>query len=756
MFGLFFNEELRTRRTCFILSKLLASPGAAKVMLESLPDPGGFGAARILQIVSFADAVLNDSIDFAPKVRKHRRIKVIVRENVMGSARSRNLEGLVAVLDAHNLSPIVPEDIWHVYCAMREGALCKFYAALGKLILASALGRKPEPSILPLGELAWVRTLTLSTVAAALYPPESALLNDQMFRWSDEYTRQHIRHHRASSLDTTANSTATNTGTNTALSWATLATLLMGITGWKLGISVLSICLLALPFLAIMAQAHHAYAVVKGIPRLLLAYNPTVCPIESSVAIAVPVLLHSALDEASFAARMRENFNRQGHPCLIVLLTDFEDSEDGKSSLEECEKLDHLADAMKSAFEDSPQGWLILHRERRFTQTQNSYIGWERKRGKILQFCQLLYFGVDAFSKKYNLEQATLCGVQWVLVADEDSVLLSGALDALLAAALHPLNQSPDSRRVKRIFAPAVATVPAAHRRWRFDWIYCMWAKRNPWFETFGEVPFAGKGLFQASELALSAAILPPERILSHDTLEGYLLGTSYCEKARIVESLPTRYESVISRLHRWVRGDAQNWIYGRDVIKRRFARIHSRTHKIHRLGQLMFPIGLLTCMNGIMGPVSRFYVAVLALLLIGPPVTACFGRLVFRFVPSVRYLLSEAFGFFSACFNHFFRVITAAHWSAVIAHAVLTVLVRCVSGSRLLEWKTSGQSGAKGAMSYIGWASGCIAGLGILLVDTSLLAKFLLAVWLLFPAFAATIFADKYARASSEVNSDV
>lgn len=755
MFGLFFTEELRTRRTCFILGKLLASPGAANVMLASFPGPGGFGAARLLQVVSFAGAVLKDSVDFGPAARRHRRVKALVREHAMGVAASADLEALAAALDAHGLSPLAAEELWHAYCALREGVLCGFYAALGEVILASAAGRAAAPGGLPLAELAWVRTLTPSTVAAALYPPESALMDDQVFRRSDESTRQAIRQHRVRAPGAAAGPAATDAGTATALRAPALATLLMGMTGWKLGVPGLPICLLAAPFLAVMAQARHAYAVVRNSPRRLPAYDVAACPVEGPVAIAVPVLLHGAFDEAGFATRMRENLDRQRHPCLIVVLTDFEDSGTEASSPEEREKLARLADAMRSAFGDAPRGWLLLHRERRFSRTQNAFIGWERKRGKVLQLCQLLHFDVDAFTEKHNAEQATLRGVQWVLVADEDSVLSGGALDALVAAALHPLNQNTDSRRAKRIFAPAVATVPAEDGRWRFDRIYCTWAGRNPWFETFGEVPFAGKGLFRASELVLSAAVLPPERILSHDTLEGYLLGTTYCEKARVVERLPAGYASVVSRLHRWVRGDAQNWIYGRDVMKRRFARIHARTHASHRLGQLLFPVGLVVCMNGVAGPAGGFFAAVLVLLLFAPPLAAGCGRLAARFVPSARYLFAEASGFLGACANHLFRAVTAAHWSAVMVHAAATVAVRHASGSRLLEWKASSQSGAKDAAGYLGWASGCAAVLVLVLVDTSVPAKLLLVVWALFPAFTAIVFADRPARAPGQADAD-
>ena len=204
----------------------------------------------------------------------------------------------------------------------------------------------------------------------------------------------------------------------------------MAIIGSKLGVSAVSLSLLVFPFLMMMIQSSHAYAVAKGLRRLLFAYDPAACPMDGPVAIAVPVLLHSTLDEIALATRMQENFARQSCPCVVVLLTDFEDSAVGQPSADECKRLASLVSAMQDAFKESPLGWLILHRDRSFSHTQSAYIGWERKRGKVLQFCQLLHFGIDAFSEKHNSDRVSLTGMKWVLVADEDSMLLNNALDA--------------------------------------------------------------------------------------------------------------------------------------------------------------------------------------------------------------------------------------------------------------------------------------------------------------------------------------
>lgn len=737
--------ELWTRRSCFVLRKLLDSPGAANLLLESLPDPKGFGIAALQQIVSFNESVLDESLEFRPRHGRHRRLKLVVRQHAMTAARNADFQRLLTELGVKKLIPLAAEDLRHIYAALREGILCAFHDALGAALLASASGRSNEPKDLPLLELAWVRTLTISTLAAGIYPPEVRLLYDHVFRDSDEDTRQYIRENQGA---THVTATAANTADAAVHHVLTVPTLTTGLTlliGWKLGASVASICLIAVPLWAIMIQAWQAYAIAAGTRRIPFSYDPACCPVTGAVAVAVPVLLHRTFDEAALAKRMQENFQRQSLPCVIVILTDFEDSATEEASAEENRRLDRLQEAMNIAFEGSERSWMILHRERCYTQTQGTCMGWERKRGKILQFCQLLHFGIDNFSKKLGAAGATLSGVEWVFVVDEDSVLLRGALDNLAASAFHPINQSVDVRRARRISAPAVSSVPSPGSRWRFDRFYCTWAGRNPWFDSLGEVPFSGKGLFRASELVSTAAIIQQERILSHDTLEGYLLGTTYCDNSRVVESIPASYVAVIARHHRWVRGDIQNWVYGRCALMRKFAKIHSISLQIHRLAQIVFPISLLVCMHEIGGSDWRYFVAALVLLLFAPTLSACFGRLWHRFVPSIRYLISEASGLVQSASIYVFRATTAAHISAVTIHAAMLVLFRAMTGRHLLEWTTSGQSNSRSAaIVRAGWASGIAAVLTLGLFDTSLPQKCLLIVWGLFPFFAPVIFAHR------------
>lgn len=731
--------------------RLLDSPGAAGIVSSGLPDPTNFGAERLCQLAHFADAVLACSMDAPPASRRQRRLKRVIRQNAMVVARSGELATLTTTLSAEGFAPLPAEDLSHVHAAMREGVLCGFYDALCGRILHSVSKQAGDAVPLPSPELAWIRAITVSTVAAALYDLEPRLLDDQTFRWSDEPTRQYLRLRREQ-RPYTANAIPSGRTRGHLLAEPFLLTASMLAAGGWLGMPVASLALLAPLLFGITQHAQHVRFVVGRKHTFLPAYDIGTGPAAGTIAVAVPVLVHRCIDVTALAGRVRSNLCRQGVACIAVLLTDFEDRVEPYPAPDEDERLRSLANAMATAFCDAPDRWLILHRERVFAPRQGVHMGWERKRGKVLQFCRYLDSGADAFPIKFNAERAMVRAAKWVLVTDEDSLLAEGTVDRLVAAGMHPANDDRHGGHRRGIVAPVIATLPDTGARWRLDWMFCGRVSRNPWFEMSGEVPFAGKGLFRASELASrSADVLPEGRILSHDTLEGYLLGTAYCETAFLADRVPSSYRAISSRLQRWVRGDLQNLMYGRRAIANAFGRAHSRSLLFHRIGQFVLPFALVACTQGLAGHDRLPYAIALAVLLFGVPAATLFARSCTRFVPSVRYVVAELVQFSAACARSAFRVVMAAHVSAIVAHAAWCVAIRGITGRCLLQWTTSSEDNARGRrLDGIKWSSAGAAACALLLLDASTLTRVLLSSWVLFPVLSAIIFTP---RRSSETD---
>ena len=77
--------------------------------------------------------------------------------------------------------------------------------------------------------------------------------------------------------------------------------------------------------------------------------------------------------------------------------------------------------------------------------------------------------------------------------------------------------------------------------------------------DNFDEGIFTGKGIYdlQVFHKVLSNEI-PENTVLSHDLLEGSYLRCGLATDIMLMDGFPAKYNSYISRLHRWVRGDWQ------------------------------------------------------------------------------------------------------------------------------------------------------------------------------------------------------
>src|SRR5260370_7810935 len=82
-----------------------------------------------------------------------------------------------------------------------------------------------------------------------------------------------------------------------------------------------------------------------------------------------------------------------------------------------------------------------MHRHRIFNVRQGVWMGWERKRGKLLDLNKLLVGEFDAFPIKAGKLDA-LRMVRYILTLDSDTQLPPGSAAKLVGAIAHPLNQA--------------------------------------------------------------------------------------------------------------------------------------------------------------------------------------------------------------------------------------------------------------------------------------------------------------------------
>ena len=230
--------------------------------------------------------------------------------------------------------------------------------------------------------------------------------------------------------------------------------------------------------------------------------------------------------------------------------------------------------------------FILLHRNRQFSPTEQRWIGWERKRGKLeLLVAALAKEGAegtrDAFLDLGDVSRVA-SGIRHLLTLDSDTELPPGRLRELVGVAAHPQNQPrldtrPDSapdgqqRRVVSgygILQPRVVTpLPALKDATVFHWLFAGQCGIDPYSaatseiyqDMFAEGTFTGKGLLNVQAVhAVLSGRLPQEQVLSHDLLEGSMARCAAVTDVTVIEDAPFHADVAASRMHRWTRGDWQ------------------------------------------------------------------------------------------------------------------------------------------------------------------------------------------------------
>ena len=223
---------------------------------------------------------------------------------------------------------------------------------------------------------------------------------------------------------------------------------------------------------------------------------------------------------------------------------------------------------------DPAPRFIVLHRERRFSETEQRWIGWERKRGKLEMLVAAL--AENSFAGFVALGQASsvASGTKYLVTLDSDTQLPPGRLRELVGVAAHPHNQPRlDAAGLNvlsgyGILQPRIVTpLPALKQFTLFHWLFAGRCGIDPYSaasseiyqDLFGEGTFTGKGLLNVRAVhAVLAGRLPEGRVLSHDLLEGSLVRCGAVTDITVIEDAPFHADVAASRVHRWTRGDWQ------------------------------------------------------------------------------------------------------------------------------------------------------------------------------------------------------
>lgn len=223
--------------------------------------------------------------------------------------------------------------------------------------------------------------------------------------------------------------------------------------------------------------------------------------------------------------------------------------------------------------------FFILFRHRQFNAAENCFMGWERKRGKLIEFNRLIRGADNTSFSEMEADLSWLREAVYVITLDNDTQLPRGVAHKLIGCAAHPLNypiKDNASERITRgysIIQPRVGITLESASASLFSRLFSGQSGLDPYTravsdlyqDLFKEASYIGKGIYHvdAFESSIQGKI-PENSVLSHDLLESGFARCGLASDIEVFDDFPMRYHANAKRQHRWIRGDWQllPWIF--------------------------------------------------------------------------------------------------------------------------------------------------------------------------------------------------
>jgi cyclic beta-1,2-glucan synthetase len=563
-------------------------------------------------------------------------------------------------------------------------------------------------------------------------------------------------------------------------------TILLAVLGYALnaGGSVLqtigALLLAAQPASTVAVNLVNWFITLTVPPRVLPKLNfEEGVPASFSTAVVIPALLSSEDEVDALLQQLERHYLGNEDPNLyFALLTDFADAPEQHLPEDEplLERVREGIHALNRKYpRREPGPFFLFHRHREWNPAENCWMGWERKRGKLVEFNCLLAGEENPFDI-YIGDPEHLVGLRYVITLDADTILPHNGAHYLIGTLAHPLNRArfdPDGDRViagYTILQPRVELKPASANESLFTRIFSQdtgldlytQAVSDVYQDFFGEGIYVGKGIYDVAAFRRSLAERVPENaLLSHDLFEGVHGRAALVTDIVLYESYPPSYLTFARRMHRWVRGDWQllPWLFPR-VPREGGGRLPNPLSVLDRWKifdnlrrSLRAPVLLLLLVAGwvwLPGSPLVWTLFTLAATFVFP-FTHLLGELIARIQERSWEGLASSLQLDLA--HWLLRLIFLPYEAIILFDGILTTLVRVfVTHKRLLQWTTAAHTvrlfAQERKMAVIWGRMGVVAllVLGItLLVGVArpmalAVAAPLLVAWLLSPTIALWI----------------
>lgn len=494
--------------------------------------------------------------------------------------------------------------------------------------------------------------------------------------------------------------------------------------------------LLALAALLVLPASELAVQFVNFLLTRLLPPHPLPklsfeegIPDEFRTLVVVPMMLQTPLAIREEAERLAIRALANPDPNLrFALLADYSDAPSAHMP-EDLERLDVAARAIEELngkIDGEP--FLLFYRERRWSDCEQAWIGWERKRGKLEDLNAFLRGDSVAGEKIRHVagDLDAASSFRFLLTLDSDTQLPRDTAHRLVGTLAHPLNRprlSPDGRSVQAgytIIQPRISTSLPSATATLFTRLFTDPTGMDPYTHAVSDVyqdlsgsaSYHGKGIYDlASFHDVLNQRFPESHLLSHDLLEGAHVRVGLASDIELLDMFPKDYPRYCARLHRWTRGDWQiaDWLLP-TVPAASGGRAKNPLPSLERwkildnLRRSLVPIGVLSLLLvGLsIAPVAPLLALFVGMLLFAPMAFSLLGRLTRRWKIDPAVWREPALDLMRTML----LMAVLPHQAAINAHAILTVAYRRRRRRKLLEWSTAkGESlESENAVSAIFW----------------------------------------------------
>ncbi len=373
----------------------------------------------------------------------------------------------------------------------------------------------------------------------------------------------------------------------------------------------------------------------------------------------------------------------------------------------------------------------LLHRPRRWNAGEGLWMGYERKRGKLSEFNSLLRGGAAGCFSTVVGETGIFPSVRYVITLDSDTQLPRDAARQLVGIMSHRLNR-PEFDPVRGIVVegygilqPRVGVSLTTARRTWFARLFAGDSGIDPYTravsdlyqDLFQEGSFVGKGIYDVDAFErVMAGRFPENTVLSHDLLEACHARSALVSDVEFYEGFPTRYSVDTARRHRWIRGDWQaiRWLLRRTpgvdgVFQPNPLTLLSQWKLLDNLRRSLVPAALTTFLLAswlflptLSGEAALLVVSVMIL----PALLTAVGSVLSKpgEIPTELHLCQVGLTVLQQLGQLLLNVAFLPCDAALNLDAIFRTLARLfITGRRLLQWRSSGESARQNAVGLLG-----------------------------------------------------